>query len=56
LGAEALAQAAITSFGLVFHHLIGDGDGRLHCHCSMISWRRAGLMPNDRALPGPQAG
>jgi len=51
LGAEPLAQAAVASFGLVFHHPFNDGNGRLHRYLLHDFMARSRLMPSGLALP-----
>jgi hypothetical protein len=51
LGAEPLAQAAVASFGLVFHHPFDDGNGRLHRYLLHDFMARSRLVPSGLALP-----
>lgn len=49
--AEPLAQAAVASFGLVFHHPFEDGNGRLHRYLLHDFMTRSKLIPSGLALP-----
>jgi hypothetical protein len=52
LGAtEPLAQAAVASFGLVFHHPFEDGNGRLHRYLLHDFMTRSQIIPGGLALP-----
>ena len=52
LGAtEPLAQAAVASFGFVFHHPFEDGNGRLHRYLLHDFMTRSRVLPGGLALP-----
>ncbi len=48
---EPLAQAALTSFGFVFHHPFDDGNGRLHRYLIHDILVRRQVVPGGMALP-----
>jgi hypothetical protein len=51
MGQEPLAQAAVASFGLVFHHPFDDGNGRLHRYLLHDFMARSKVIPGGMALP-----
>jgi len=48
---EPLAQAAVASFGFVFHHPFEDGNGRLHRYLLHDFMTRSRVLPGGLALP-----
>lgn len=51
LRAVPLAQAAVASFGFVFHHPFEDGNGRGHRYLLHDFMTRSGVIPGGLALP-----
>jgi hypothetical protein len=48
---DPLAQAALASFGFVFHHPFDDGNGRLHRYLIHDILVRRQVVPGGMALP-----
>jgi Fic/DOC family len=50
-GLDPLARAAMVSFGFVFIHPFGDGNGRLSRFLAHYTLARTGALPNGTILP-----
>lgn len=50
-GIDPLVRAALVSFGFVFVHPFGDGNGRLSRYLAHYALCQAGALPNGAILP-----